>query len=66
MSGNRMGRGHDLECGRGMISTAALRILCSSTNMWFADPQTTCMVRCLYFKPYAGTGFSRKALALVV
>jgi hypothetical protein len=34
-----MGQIYDLACGRGIISTAALRILCNSTNMWFADPQ---------------------------
>jgi hypothetical protein len=56
-----MAQVHDLDCGRGMISTAALQILCSSTYMWFADPQTTCKVNCLYFKPYAGIGFSRRA-----
>ena len=38
MSGNRMVQVHVLDCGRGMISTAALQILCSRTNMWFADP----------------------------
>ena len=61
MSGNRMGRAHYLACGLGMISAAALQILCSNTYMWFADPQTTCTVRSLDFKPYAGTGFGRRA-----
>lgn len=41
MSGNRMGRAHDLACELGMISTPALQIFFSSTHMWFADPQIT-------------------------
>ena len=45
MSGSRMGQFHELACGRGTISAAALQFVYSTTNMWFADPQTTCTIR---------------------